>query len=559
MNHTDGFDFGEPPLSLAKPVDRYWMDTVPSVVSSIFRDYQTTLYQDIGAAMHKWRRILAQAPCRSGKTMVFCGMAKAGADHGFSVLILATRTKLVRQINDRMDSLNIRHGVIAAEMPGHRVGSALIQVASVDTLYRRCFVDKKMPLPPADIVIFDEAHLALGASRQLILDGYLNSWKFGFTATPIGKRLRDQFDGIVIGPEISTLLRAGAVVPPHIYNKPQITVKEHSGLKVDSKGEFKTGQVSKLMSRPKIIGDVVQNWLAIANGEATLVFACDKAHGAFLLTEFTKAGVSCEQLTDADDDDTREDVLRRSEAGITKVVINCFLMSYGVDLPWIKVVVLARPIRTLTNYLQSVWRGGTPYPGKTFFKVIDHGRVIDTLREPTYDRDWVLESNLPALKRVARNSGPRVKPDESPRTCSDCTRMWLVTTEGANCPDCGWIPKPLPLNVQVTDAMLGHAGQELPPIESVQEFYQQAVFWMAQRYPDKWEEKPNSLRFRAWCETRVKYKRPEDERIPRNFWSLPKMPASDATSGWLKHRVIRYAKAADKRRKEAAEMGASNA
>lgn len=534
-----------------------WLDVLPEK-ANVLRDYQRDILARGAVAIRKHRRVLFQAPTGAGKTHIIAALVAAAVVFGFRVLILATRTRLVRQLHERLESFDIPHGVIAASLPGLSNFAQRVQVASVDTLYRRCIVDGKMPLPSADVVVFDEAHLALGASRQKILNSYPNAWQFGFTATPAkisGASLRDQFDALILGPTVSELIEAGMLVRPRIFAKPIVTAKELKAIRKDSKtGDYATGELSELLSRPKLIGDVVQNWLRIANGKRTIVFACDKAHGTQLVTEFRQAGVAAEQLTDDDDDATREEAIARLEGGATQVLVNCFLLSYGIDIPNVECVVLARPTRSVVLYLQAIGRGMRPADGKDHVIIIDHGRVIENLGLPTYDRDWSLDSksnvNVQARKRLAES---RLSVDEKPRHCRECGCVWLVTEDGSNCPNCGWKPVPKAKPVFVTEAELEEINATLQEQTIAMEtFYREACDWYANRWPDRWRIKENSGRFWAWSQTRTRFKRPEDERIPSRFWRIPPKPATPETSGWLKAQMIRWAKRREKESRAAA-------
>lgn len=520
-----------------------WLDVLPPI-ADVLRPYQREIMARTAVALRTHRRLCVQAPTGAGKTHLIAALVAAAVLVGMRVLILATRTRLVRQLHDRLDTFEIRHGILAASLPGLRHGGRAVQVASVDTLYRRCIADAKMPLPAADVVIFDEAHLALGASRRKILDSYPNACIFGFTATPAktsGAALSEQFDTLVLGPTVSELIDVGMLVKPRIFSRPVVSVKDLKTVGTDSKtGDFQNGKLSALMSRPKLVGDVVTNWLRIANGKRTLVFACDKAHGTQIVTEFRQAGVACEQLTDSDDETTREEVIARLESGVTHVIVNCFLLSYGIDIPRVECVVLARPTRSVVLYLQAVGRGMRPAEGKDAVTIIDHGRVVENLGLPTYDREWSLTGqNVNATARLAES---RMSTDEKPRTCKECSCVWLVTEEGNGCPNCGWqyVVKAKP--VQVSHADLGEIDARMLVSEDMEKFYAQACGWYANRWPDRWEAKPNSGRFWAWSQTRTKFKRPEDERMPSRFWNVPTQAAGPDVAGWLKSQMIRWAK-----------------
>jgi hypothetical protein len=322
-----------------------------------------------------------------------------------------------------------------------------------------------------------------------------------------------------------------------------MSAKELKAVRSDSKsGDFATGELSALMSRPKLVGDVVTNWLRIANGKRTLVFACDKAHGQQLVTEFRQAGVPCEQLTDGDDEPTREEVIARLEQGVTQVIVNCFLLSYGIDIPAVEAVVLARPTRSVVLYLQAVGRAMRPSPGKDSCLVIDHGRVIENLGPPAYDREWSLDEQNTNKRTADKLAKERKSADEKSRECKECGCAWLVSEEGNNCPHCGWQFVVAPKPVQVQEADLVAAEFTPGDAEGMDRFYAESLGWYIRRWPDRWEQKQTSGRYWAWIQARKKFKRPDDERIPSRYWRSQPVDATADTAGWLKSELIRYAK-----------------
>jgi DNA repair protein RadD len=522
-----------------------WLDLDPPQ-ARILRPYQVELLGRLRAALKRFRRVIAQAPTGAGKTVIIGSLVAAALMGDLRILILATRTRLVRQLHERLDDFDLPHGIMAASLPGFTNWGRPIQIASVDTLYRRCMVDKRMPLPVADLVIFDEAHLALGASRRAILNSYPLAWHVGLTATPAktsGVSLDEQFDELVLGPTVSELISLRALCPVRIFSKPVMSKRELGEISKDAKtGDYATGELSALMSRPKLVGDVVENWLRIANGKKTLVFACDKKHGAQIREEFSRAGVACEHLTDADNDDVREDVIARLDGGVTQVLVNCFLLSYGIDIPSVECIVIARPTRSVVLFLQCVGRGMRPAPGKDHMILVDHGRVVDNLGLPTYDRDWSLKGGNVNAQAADKFAEDRISADEKPRTCRECSRLWVVTEEGSRCPSCGWQPVPNAMPVQVTQAHLAEIGAQLPPVQNTEPFFREACDWYRIRWPDRWQEKEKSGRWWAWMQTREKFKRPEDERMPSVFWNMPPLTVTPETAGYLKSRMIAFAK-----------------
>lgn len=526
-----------------------FLDSLPPAADAL-RSYQRQGIAQIAEALRDGeRRILRQLPTGGGKTHEIAAVTASAGDAGLRVLILGTRTRLVRQIHERLEAFGVPHGIIAAELRGMFDASKLVQVASADTLYRRCISDARMPLPAAEVAIFDEAHLSAADSRLAILERYPDALWLGFTATPArksGKSLSMAFDRLILGPSILELIRAGSLVRPRIFNVPVVSREELKVLPKDSAGDYAEGAVGTLLSRPKLIGDVVQNWLAIAGGKRSIVFACNKAHGAALVEGFGRAGIAAEILTDQDDEATREEAIARLESGQTRVLINVFLMAYGVDVPAVECIVLARPTRSLPMYLQMVGRGMRPAPGKDNFLLIDHGRVVENLGLPTSDFGW----NLDDTRNVNREAEARSRTQtvEQPRTCPECRNMWLVSEDGSGCKHCGWAPAPSAKAIAVQDAALGEldidaqAAAPTPHSPEVLQFFREALGDAARRDPVKWRATPNKCRAAAWYAMRDKFCLPE-QKIPGRYWSLEPLPTSPQVAGWLKHRRIKFARA----------------
>jgi DNA repair protein RadD len=540
---------GQHPVDAPCSVPIDWLDALPPQIRDCLRDYQRQQIADVVCKLHSGHtRILAQAPTGAGKTHIIAAIVSAAFEADLRVLVLATRTRLVRQMHERLESFGVRHGVIAAPLPQLRNYSAKVQVASVDTLNRRALVNEHIPLPAADIVIFDEAHLATAETRLRLLDSYPSALRIGFSATPArksGRSLGAAFDCLIIGPSIRELTAAGVLVPTRIFNTPIVTEKELRAVPKDTDRDFRPAALGELLSRPKLIGDVVTNWLRIANRKRTLCFAANKAHGASLLHSFIQQGVAAEMLTDADDEETREEIIGRLQTGATSVIINCFLMSYGVDLPTVECIVIARPTLSLMMYLQMVGRGLRAAPGKTHCMVIDHGHVVENLGLPQSDHDWTLAAdrnvNAEALARTDRKSST-----ERARTCGQCAALWLTSEQGHACPECGWTPPQRSKAIGVEEADLNEIADDDAPLavtdKRVLEFHAEACGWYARRWPDRWRDKPSSGRWWAWAQTLAKFGFTEGIRMPDKGWKAYAMPASAATAGWLRHRLIKWAK-----------------
>ena len=156
------------------------------------RDYQAQAVEEIEKAI----KALYVLPTGGGKTVIAASIMARGE----RVLMLTHRREILRQTSLKMA---IDHGLIQAglnidlEYP--------VQVASIQTLWARCMRSNKVPLPPADLIIIDEAHHIAARTWTKILEAYPNARRVGLTATPCradGRRLGNYFDQLILGPQI---------------------------------------------------------------------------------------------------------------------------------------------------------------------------------------------------------------------------------------------------------------------------------------------------------------------------------------------------------------------
>lgn len=526
-----------------------WLDVLPPEADCL-RDYQADQLAKAAQALQAgYRRILVQAPTGSGKGHQIAAIAAAAARIDLPVIILVTRTRLVRQLDERLTQFGVRHGIIASSLQRKTDFSARVQVCSVDTLYRRAISGRQIPLPPASVVIFDESHLCTADTRLEILDRYPQAIRFGFTATPArksGKSLGVAFETLILGRKPRELIDAGMLVPLRIFNTPVVTDKELKSVPKDNDNDYQNTSLAALLNRPKLIGDILENWLKIANGKRTLLFAVNKAHAASLLERFQQNGIAAEMLTDDDGEEAREEVIARLESGVTKVVINCFLMSYGTDIPSVECVVLGRPTRSLVMFLQMVGRGMRPCPetGKVDCILIDHGHCVENLGLPTGDFEWTLNPavnvNREAIEQARKNT------PEATRTCKECNALWLTSEQGNACPECGWKPAPRSKPVTVQKAELTELADAAEPVHAgdprVVRFYQEALGYRQRHSPERWLTEPKKVRWACWCRVKERFEFPDTKPIPSMYWNLPALPCGIEVSGWMKSRDIKWAR-----------------
>jgi DNA repair protein RadD len=164
----------------------------------VLRPYQVDAIGRTRAEMAAGRRrVLLTAPTGAGKTVIAAAMMADTVGAGGGVLFLAHRRELISQCSRKLHDLGVDHGIL---LPGHPLRLAEpVQIASIQTLYARAVRSSRIALPPASLVVLDEAHHAPAGTYRRILEQYADADLIGLTATPCrgdGRGLGSAFDVI---------------------------------------------------------------------------------------------------------------------------------------------------------------------------------------------------------------------------------------------------------------------------------------------------------------------------------------------------------------------------
>ncbi len=396
------------------------MSSVPQRIT--FRPYQEAAIHAARTRIAQGvRRILINAPTGAGKTVVAAGIVQLAVAKGKRVLFLAHRRELIEQtVAKLVDGGVLNFGVI---MAGASMNNAMapVQVASIQTLIRR-------ELPPADIILIDEAHRAASRSYLSIIANYPGAIVLGLSATPErldGKGLDDLFDDMVVVETVPRLIEAGFLVQPVCYVGPTADLSEVK----TRRGDYDESQLAAAMDRPKLVGDIIRNWKRLAAGKPTAVFAVNVAHAEHLAAEFCAAGVSAAMVSGDTPKAQREAIIADWRAGYITVVVNVYVFVEGFDFPEMECVVLARPTQSISLYLQAAGRVMRPAPGKTSAIIIDHAGCCVLHGPPHIEREWTLEGM--AKKRKDKGQADMNVCGACQMVYEPAPGLWLAETQTA--------------------------------------------------------------------------------------------------------------------------------
>jgi DNA repair protein RadD len=498
------------------------------------RDYQIRAIEQLDKA----RRALFVLPTGGGKTVIAAGLIDQAVARDERVLVLTHRREILNQTPRALAALD--HGVIQA-------GLALdlgppVQVASVQTLHARAMRRNKIPLPPADLIIIDEAHHVRAQTWSGILDQYQKARIIGLTATPCrgdGRGLGDTFDELIEGPQVAELIEQGYLVKTRYFAPSTPSLK---GVET-RKGDYVINQLSRRMNTDALVGDVVTQWAKHAEGRKTIAFAVDVEHSIHIRDEFLNAGIAAEHIDGSTPKGERDAILDRLRSGETRVVANCLVLTEGFDCPDVGCIVLARPTKQLGLYRQMAGRGLRPATGKTDLIMLDHSGAVfahGKLEDPII---WTLETD-----KRATNPAHESRDVLSKSRLLECSCCGAVRTAGEPCPECGFLPKRRGEGVVFHDEDLQEVGGKPIQIslEEKQRWYRELMALREQR--NEWRASNGKEPLKpAWAAAKFKDKFGEWPPFAWNSLSPANKPSLEVSS-WVRSRDIAFAKRMGKER-----------
>ena len=388
----------------------------------ILRDYQAQAITNIQNAMRAHRRVLFVLPTGGGKTAIMSVIAQRAAAKGKRILILVHRIELLRQTVEALRRVGVQAGLIN---PNYAANYLLpVQVGMVQTVVKRLMYFRH----GFDMVLTDEAHHAPAGNYTKVLAAFPRAFSLGVTATPVrgdGKGLASEYDVIVQGPTIRSLIDMGYLVEPVVYAPAKAL--DLTGVRTKM-GDYDKTQITALMDKPTVTGDAVAHYRKLLDGQPAVAFCVSVAHAQHVAQQFVRAGYKAEAVDGAMELSERQRILDGLGSGAVQVVTSCDIISEGTDIPAIAGAILLRPTQSTGLYMQQVGRALRVVEGKTQAVILDH--VGNCMRHgmPDDEREWSLEG---VVKRSRKASEDEVKAKQ----CKQCYAVYHAAK--SVCPACG--------------------------------------------------------------------------------------------------------------------------
>ncbi|MGV1256658.1 DEAD/DEAH box helicase family protein [Klebsiella pneumoniae] len=498
------------------------------------REKQVVALNMLRSAWKQNNSFMLYAPVGFGKTAIAALITDGFVSREMRVMSVAPYTVLLDQTAARFMEYGLPGEEISYVWRDHPSynPTALIQIASADTLIRREFPDN------IDLLIVDEAHLKRKKLLEVIDNLTRNTATkvIGLSGTPFAKFLGNYYQRLIKPTTMKELIAIGALSKYEFYapSHPDLSKVETSYV-AGYGSDYKENQLSQVMSEAKLVGDIVKNWLENGEDRPTICFCVDVAHANFVTVEFASAGVTVEVMTASTPHEERQLTIRRFEQGITKIIINVGVLVAGFDSD-VRCIIFARPTKSEMRWIQILGRGLRAAPGKDHCLIFDHTGTVNKLGYP----DDIEYDYLPSSSDGMEDAPQRaVKTDEAEKLPKECSQCHYVKPVGIYiCPKCGF--KPLAGEDVETDKSRGLKKVSKAEVkytaEQKQSWWSQILFYQRTRAA---QGRPVSD---GWCAHTYKQK---FSVWPRGLHHTPQQITPEVTN-FIKSKQIAFAKRKEK-------------
>lgn len=365
----------------------------------------------------------------SGKTEMAMDIIKSAHNKKKRILFIVNRLELINQTSRRFTKSGLPHGIIQGQ--NTRMTDSNILVCSIQTLAKRGY-------PEAALIVVDEGHTCAGSKAYLdLITHYKDIPVVALSATPFSKGLGKQyqwgrlFEDMVIAATIKELIAHKHLVDLEIYAPDQ---PDLSQVKITA-GDYNEKDLGDACDKPVLIGNIVEHWIKLGGNKATVCFAVNISHSKHIVKEFQAKGISAEHIDCYCSEDERKEIFSRVTSGKTKIICNVGILTTGVDFPAWKVMILARPTKSMIFWIQAVGRILRPFEEESMARLLDHSGTAERLGFPTDDFGLELDDGKPK-----NSSGSDKKAEKKlPKRCPSC--HYLKPAGTRICPVCKFKPE----------------------------------------------------------------------------------------------------------------------
>lgn len=366
------------------------------------RDYQIDIINKARTLMKSGiKSMVIVSPTGSGKTALVSHMMKSAAEKKMHSFFICHRRELIKQSMKSFDKCGVYHGVIAAGFMGD--DRPYVNICSIQTLASRLDKINKKPM----LICWDEGHHVAAGNWTKIYKAFPNAFHIFVTATPArhdGRGLGEYAQEMILGPSVRWLIDNKYLCDYKMYAPSRADLSDvHTRM-----GDYKKDELTSAMDKPSITGNAIKEYRSKAMGKRALVFATSIQHSKHVVEEFISNGIPAAHIDGEMNSEDRDRILAQFEKGKILVLSNVEIATEGWDCPALEAVILLRPTKSLSLYLQMVGRVLRLKENGAHAVILDHANLAETHGLPDEAREWSLIGDQ-SERRSKKDAGMSVK------------------------------------------------------------------------------------------------------------------------------------------------------
>jgi len=322
------------------------------------RPYQQEAVDAVFAAFKQYNSALMVLPTGTGKTVVFAKIAEQFRPQG-RTLVLAHREELLTQAKEKIEHwTSLKCGIEQAEKTVSGMFLPDVTIASVQSLSRMSRLERFAP-DSFGLITTDEAHHATAPTYQAIYRYFPGALHLGVTATADRadkKALGAVYETVAFSYDIRDAIENNYLVP---IRQQAVYVDSLDLSRVrTTAGDLNEADLEEVLMQERNLHEVAQPTVDLAEQRPTLVFATTVKHAralADVINRYKKK--SAESIDGSMDSETRGRILGDFRTGKCQFLVNCMIVTEGVDIQEISCVAMARPTKSRALYTQMAGRG----------------------------------------------------------------------------------------------------------------------------------------------------------------------------------------------------------
>ncbi len=271
-----------------------------------------------------------------------------------SVLWLAHRDFLIQQARERISQMT--HEIISTEKADQYCDDSRIVVGSVMTMRGKRLA--RLAKDRFSLIIPDEAHHAVSPGYRAIFEHFDRAKIFGLTATPgRGDKVGawNVFDTEAFRLDVDWGIRHGYFCPvvPVLHYIEEIDL---SHVKTQA-GDLQLSQLEEEIA--KVAASIADVTVKTMGDRPTIVYTPGVASAHAVAACLVKLGKTAHSVDQNTPDHVRRMVLGTFGKTL-QFIVNCAIYTEGLDVPGARGIVIARPTKSESLYIQMAGRGGRP-------------------------------------------------------------------------------------------------------------------------------------------------------------------------------------------------------